>query len=102
MSKVEDREYILPRVRAAGGFDGINARVKRALRDWLAVDETDYGYIDAIHAGSKLEEAYADHMNTLFFYLSFSTDLDRIRVDWLDWPCVGLMLAWGVTMSDAM
>ena len=33
---MEDREYILPRVRAAGGFDGVNKQVKAALRGWLA------------------------------------------------------------------
>ena len=36
ISKVEDREYILPRVHEAGGFHGVNRQVKAALRDWLA------------------------------------------------------------------
>ena len=36
LSKVEDREYILPRVYEAGGFHGVNRQVKAALRDWLA------------------------------------------------------------------
>jgi len=36
VSKVEDREHILPRVLAAGGFDGVNHRVQTALREWLA------------------------------------------------------------------
>ena len=36
ISKVEDREYILPRVYEAGGFHGVNRQVKAALRDWLA------------------------------------------------------------------
>jgi len=36
ISKVEDRALILPRVQAVGGFGSINARVKGALRDWLA------------------------------------------------------------------
>ena len=37
VSKVEDRAYIVPRIEALeGGFDGLNKRVKAAMRAWLA------------------------------------------------------------------
>ena len=35
ISKVEDRDYILPRVRAVGGFEVVNLVVKQELRQWL-------------------------------------------------------------------
>ena len=36
VSKEKDREFIVGRIDAAGGFDEVNRLVKAALRDWLA------------------------------------------------------------------
>ena len=36
VSKPRDREFIVGRIEAAGGFDGVNRLVKAALREWLS------------------------------------------------------------------
>ena len=35
VSKEKDREFIVRRIRAAGGFEEVNRTVKRGLREWL-------------------------------------------------------------------